>query len=245
MKRVSLILLTVLAAVACRKVTPEQQIAKIAQYFETHTDSYAEDLGRFEGGKRVDYLTLALAKDLKAEDIWTLEYMGENSLIAEFPGRDKKQTQFSIFSSSLDDPEACATVLKTLNAFKDLKIKPKGTIRTVFYSTAQDTSGRSGLDAVFGECYEAGEMVTFDLEVSSRDTIPVHTFRLDENPVFAAQMIELIPPYLAPLGTYHLVRGRFPNKEWPVKATLYRYHLDPANLQKESAAVTAFAYLVN
>ncbi|MBR5019961.1 MAG: hypothetical protein IKX53_10065 [Bacteroidales bacterium] len=245
MKRFTLILLAVLSAIACRKVTPEEQIAQIAGYFEKTSDAFSENLQRHEGDKRVDYLTLTLAKELMADDLWTLEYAGEKSLIAEFPGREKKQTQFSLLSASLDDPEACAVVLNTLQAFKDLKIKPKGTIRTLFYNPVQDTLGFSGLTAVFGEFYESGELVTFELEVSSRDSIPPHTFRIEEKPAFADQLIEVIPPYLAPLGNFQFVRGQYPNKEWPVKASVYRYRIDPADLRKESAAVAAFCFLVN
>ena len=238
-------LLTVLAVVACRKITPEEQIAQIAKYFEQNTDSYAEDLSRHEGDKRLDYLTLTLAKDLQADDIWTLEHAGENSLIAEFPGSERKQTQFSLLSASLEDPEACAAVLQTLHAFKDLKIKPKGTIRAIFYNPVTDTTGRSGLSALAKEFDETGELVTFQIEVSSRDSIPVHTFRIEDNPVFVNQFMEVVPPYLTPLGTYQFERGRFMNKQWPVHATLYRYHLDPSDLPKESAVITAFAFLVN
>lgn len=245
MKRFTLILLTVLAAVACRKITPEEQIAKIADYFEKNTDTYAEDLTRHEGEKRLDYLTLALAKDLKSDDIWTLDFAGGTSLIAEFPGREKKQTQFSLLSASLDDPDACAAVLQTIHAFKALKIRPKGTIRTVFYSTEEDTLGHSGLAAVSREFYEAAELVTLEIEVSSRDTMPAHTFVIEENPAFVAQFMELIPPYLKPLGTYRFERGRFPNKQWPIKASIYRYYMDPSEIRKESAAIAALALLVN
>ena len=95
------------------------------------------------------------------------------------------------------------------------------------------------------ELYESGELVTFELEVSSRDTLPVHTFRIEEKPAFAEKIVEVIPPYLAPLGEFRFERGKYPNKEWPVKASVYRYQLDPADIAKESAVVAAFAYLVN
>ena len=69
MKRISFILLTVLVAVSCRKASPEERIAKIASYFDKTELSYPEDLQRFEGQKRIDYLTLTLAKELGADDV--------------------------------------------------------------------------------------------------------------------------------------------------------------------------------
>ena len=226
MKRFLLILLAVLSTVACRKITPEDRIAQISDYFKTNENTYAEDLHRHEGQKRLDYLTLKLAKEINAEDIWTLENEGENSLVAEFPGREGKKTQFSLLSASLDDPDACAVVLNTLQAFKD-------------------TAGISGLSAVFREIFESGELVTFEMEVASRDTLPGHTFFLDEKPVFAERLLEVVPPYLSPLGDYRLEQGEYPNPEWPVKASVYRYYIDPSDLKKESAVISAFSFLVN
>lgn len=246
MKRFTLILLMVLSTVACRKITLEDQIARIAEYSAKNPNTYAEGLQRFEREKRIDYLTLNLAKELKAEDIWTLESLGGNSLVAEYSGKDKKQTQFSLLSASLEDPDACAVVLGALRTIKDLKIKPKGSIRVLFYNPTVDSLGLTGLSTVYRELYESGELVTFEVEVSSLDTLPVHTFRIEEKAAFAEQMMEVIPPYLTPLGDFKFERGRYPNKEWPVKASVYRYHLDPAaDLAKESAVVAAFIYLVN
>lgn len=245
MKKFIFILLTVLAAVACRKVSLEDQIGQIAKYSTKNPDTYLENLQRHEAEKRIDYLTLTLAKELKAEDIWSLESAGGSSLVAEFPGKSKKQTQFSLLSASLEDPEACAVVLGALRTLKDLKIKPKETIRALFYNPVVDTAGLNGLSTVYLELYESGELVTFELEVSSRDSLPVHSFYIEEKPAFAEQIIEVIPPYLTPLGDFRFERGKYPNKEWPVKASVYRYHLDPADIAKESAIVAAFAYLVN
>lgn len=245
MKRFTLILLTVLAAVACRKVSLEDQIVQMAKYNAQNPDTYLESLQRHEGKKRIDFLTLTLAKELKAEDIWSLESAGGSSLVAEFPGKSQKQTQFALLSASLEDPEACAVVLGALRTLKELKVKPKETIRALFYDPAVDTAGLNGLSTVFLELYESGELVTAELEVSSRDAIPVHTFRIEDKPAFAEKIMEVIPPYLAPLGEFRFERGQYPNKEWPVKASVYRYHLDPADIAKESAVVAAFAYLVN
>ena len=108
MKRFTLILLTVLMAAACRKVSPDQRIAQISKYFDKTDNTYVEDLQRFDNEKRLDYLTLTIAKELNAADIFTIEHADAQSLVAQFPGREKKQMRYSILSASLDDPEACA-----------------------------------------------------------------------------------------------------------------------------------------
>lgn len=245
MKRFTLILLTVLMAVACRKVTPEQRIAKISKYFDKTENTYLEDLQRFDSAKRVDYLTLTLAKELGAADLWTLEQAGESSLVAAFPGRDKKQMRFSVLSASLDDPQACAVALSTLKAFKDMKLKPNGSIHALFYSTAKDTAGVSGLGAVFQEIRDSEEQVTFELELSSRDTVDHHTFVIEDKGFFVEKILEVVPPYMNQLGTFQFKQGRYPNRNWPVKAPVYRYSIDPTDLRKEAAAITTFSLLLN
>lgn len=245
MKRISFILLTVLVAVSCRKASPEERIAKIANYFDKTELSYPEDLQRFEGQKRIDYLTLTLAKELGADDVWTLEHAGANSLAAEFPGRENRITRYAYLSASLDDPEACAAVLNTLKAFKDMRIKPKGTFHALFYSTARDSAGVNGLGAIFREDVQAGDQITFDMELSTRDTLPDRTFIIEDKAFFADQLIEVVPPYLEPLGSFDFKKGRYPNRHWQVSAPTYRYSFDPAALRKESAAITTFALLLN
>ena len=82
-------------------------------------------------------------------------------------------------------------------------------------------------------------MISSDLNADLGESFGRYTLGMDE------KIMEVIPPYLAPLGEFRFERGQYPNKEWPVKASVYRYHLDPADIAKESAVVAAFAYLVN
>ena len=186
-----------------------------------------------------------LAKELGADDVWTLEHAGANSLAAEFPGRENRITRYAYLSASLDDPEACAAVLNTLKAFKDMRIKPKGTMHALFYSTARDSAGVNGLGAIFREDVQAGDQITFDMELSTRDTLPDRTFIIEDKAFFADQLIEVVPPYLEPLGSFDFKKGRYPNRHWQVSAPTYRYSFDPAALRKESAAITTFALLLN
>ncbi len=245
MKRFTLILLTVLMAAACRKVSPDQRIVQISKYFDKTDNTYVEDLQRFDNEKRLDYLTLTIAKELNAADIFTIEHADAQSLVAQFPGREKKQMRYSILSASLDDPEACAVALSTLKALKDLKLKPNGTIHALFYSNAVDTAGVSGLDAVFQDIRDSEEQITFELELTTRDSLARHTFVIEDKEFFADQLIEVVPPYMAKLGTFQFRKGRYPNREWPIKAPVYRYSTDPTDLRKEAAAITLFSLLLN
>ena len=244
MKRILLITLAVLSAVSCKKITPEMRIAQIDRFFDGKEDVYTAKLQQYEGEKQLDYLQLVLAGDLGAGDIWTIEADGLNSLMAEFPGKDE-HAQLTMISAPLDDPAACSAVLSLLEAFKDIKIQHKNTIRALFYSPAQDTTGQNGLVAVNDELRASDELIIFDIELSSRDTTALHTFILEENPAFAHQLLEVLPPYFAPLGDYRFEQGIYPNHSWPLKTSIYRYHIDSGDLQKETAAVTALAFLLN
>lgn len=245
MKRFLLIFLAVLSAVACKKVTPEMRIDQISDYLYAKQDTYASSIRQYEGEKRVDYLTLQLAKELGSEDIWTMEVAGANSLVAEFPGKAKENRQLSIISASLDDPAACAAVLEVLEAFKALKISHKNNIHAIFYNPAKDSTGLSGLAAINREMTEDGDFFTFDIELSSTGNLPRNTFIISDKRAFTEQMDEVVTPYLAPLGDYRLMQGPYPDSEWPLKGPVYRYYLSESTLQKDAAAVAAFAFLLS
>ena len=72
-----------------------------------------------------------------------------------------------------------------------------------------------------------------------------HTFVLEEKPLFVRQMLEVVPPYFKSLGDYKFVQGTYPNRTWPLMGSVYRYKVDPADLAKETAAVTVLTYLLN
>ena len=244
MKRILLITLAVLSAVSCKKITPEMRIAQIDRFFDGKEDVYTAKLQQYEGDKQLDYLNLVLDRDLGAGDIWTIEADGMSSLMAEFPGKDK-HAQLSMISASLDDPAACSAVLSLLEAYKTIKIQHKNTMRVLFYSPARDTTGQNGLVAVNDELRASDELILFDIELSTRDTTARHTFVLEEKPVFAKQLMGALQPYFAPMGDYQFKQGTYPNPSWPLKTSIYRYHIDSSDLQKESAAVTALAFLLN
>jgi hypothetical protein len=244
MKRILLLALVVLSAVACKKITPETRIAQIGTFFDGKEDSYSAKLQQYTGDKQLDYLTLQLMGELGAKDLWTVEDDGLTSLVAEFPGK-AKAPQISMISAPLDDPTACALILEVLEAYKQIKIQHENTIRAVFYAPAPDSTRPSGLAAINQDLHESGEFNSFDIELSTRGDLPLHTFVLNENPAFVEKMIELIPGYLAPLGDYQVVKDAKPDPTWPLKGSIYRYHVNPAELQKEAAAVTAFAFLLN
>ena len=248
MKRILLIGLAVLTAAACKQITPEQRINELSTYFSTKESTHTEWMESHDAAKRIDYLTLNLAKTAKADDLWTLEGGGGTSLIAEFTGRPKDRKQkpeMTMISASLDDPAACGVVLDVVEAFRELKIQHKNTIRAVFYEPSADSTGLTGLGAINREFRGSDELIVFDIELNSRDTLPSHTFVLEEKPYFARQMIEVLPPYFKTLGDYQFVQGPYPNNNWPLKGSIYRYHVEPGNLATEATAVATLAFLMN
>ena len=248
MKRILLIVLAVLAAASCKKVTPDQRIGEFSTYFSGKGSTHTEWMESHDASKRIDYLTLNLAKTAKADDLWTLEGGGGTSLIAEFTGRtkDKKGPEMTIISASLDDPVACGVVLDVMEAFRELKVQHKNTIRAVFYEPSADSTGLTGLGAVNREFRGSDELMVFDIELSSRDTLPSRTFVLDEQIYFARQLIEVLPTYFKSLGDFEFVQGTPPDRSnWPMKGPVYRYHVEPGNLDTEAAAVATLAYLLN
>ena len=243
MKRILLLALVVLSAVACKKITPETRIAQIGNFFDGKEDSYSAKLRQYTGDKQLDYLTLQLLGELGANDLWTVDDEELTSLVAEFSGK-AKAPQISMISASLDDPTACALILEVLEAYKKIKIQHDNTIRAVFYAPAPDSTRPSGLASINQDLHESGEFNSFDIELSTRGDQPLHTFVLEESPAFAEKIIQMVPGYLAPLGDYQVVQG-VPDPAWPLKGSIYRYPINPAELQKEAAAVTAFTFLLN
>ena len=244
MKRILLLALVVLSAAACKKITPETRIGQIGRYFDGKENVYSARLQQLPADRQADYLTLQLAGEIGASDLWTLEVDGMNALVAEFPGRDKNP-MLSFLSASLDDPDACAVVLEVLEAYRKIKIPHKNTIRAIFYAPAPDSARLDGLSVVNQELQETGEIVGFDIEVSTREGQPKHCFVLEDLPAFTQTLFEAVPGYLAPLGDYQLAQGPYPNPDWPLKCPIYRYGVDPEEFQREAAAVAAFTYLLN
>ena len=250
MKRVLLIGMVVLAAASCKKVTPEERVVAVADYFnQQEEESYTGKVAGFEGDKRIDYLTLVLSKDLKTEDIWTLDSESGTSLMAVFEGRDKEAQDkpvISMIAAPVDDPTACGVVLDVLKAFKKLRIAHKSEIRALFYEAQPDSLGHpAGLALLGQDILDADELISFTIALSSRDSLPSGTFAIDDQRSFRQKVIEIIPPYFTPLGTYQFVEGTFPNPDWPNRMGVYRYHVDKDRLPQDAAAVTVLTMLLN
>lgn len=244
MKRILILGLTVLAAAACKKITPEQQVGKLAAFLDGYQNEYVTPLSQHDAGRKLDYLTLVLNRDLDANAIWTLETGAGTSLVAEFPGREKNG-QLSLVSASIDDPTACAAALGILRALKDQRLRTANTLRLLIYDNTPDSLGVSGLETVVRDFRASEELITFDLELSTCDTLPQHTFIMEEKPVFVERILEVIPPYFKQLGDYQFVQGEYPNPDWPLKSSVYRYRIDPGDLPRETAAAAALTILLN
>ena len=243
-----LLCLVLLATVACKQVTPEEQIAKIGTYFSDHKNGYAAFLQQVDATKRSDYLTLVQAKDLGAAEVWLLDTDEGKTLVAEYPGsKPKKGTepQIALVTASLDDPQACAAALAVVEAFKKMKLRHASTLRTAFYTPASDSATVSGLDVLRDDLVEANEAISYNLDLSTQRSQAPHTFLIEENLRFVSQFIEVLPPYFVPLGEYRFQQGVYPNHNWPINAATYRYRIDPQSISSETAALTTLVYLLN
>lgn len=247
MKRIVLFLLvTVTATTACTKKIPsEQLISDFATHYETLGDRFAEPLAAISREKRADYITLQLGKELDAKELWTLDFeAGEEAgqaVIAEFKSRTK-EPHVAILTACLDDAPACSAVLDVLDAFKQAKIRPATALRAIFYDGC--ASGTEGLKAVADDFRRANEVTTFDIEISSRDSIPERTFIIEEKLAFADKVVELVPAYLQPIVDVQFEIGDFPRENWPTKIPTYRYRLG-ADRIADLKAITAFTFLMN
>ena len=256
MKRILFFLLvTLVAASACSKKVPSEKIiAGFSHYYEKNGDVYREQLVQLAPEKRNSVILLKLGKDLKAADVWTLDFEEENLesgemeggqvIVAEFKSREKDR-HISLISACLEDPEACSAVLDVLDAFKEAKFRPAMTLRAVFYEGGE--SGTDGLKAVAHDFFQAGELSTFDIEVSSRDTLPERTFIIEDKLAFAGKIVEVIPPLIKPVTDVQFEVGDFPREGWPTNIPTYRYHLSPAPADRLSdlKALTGFTFLLN
>lgn len=253
MKRILFFLLvTLVAASACSKKVPSEKIISgFCQHYDKKGDVYREALSQLSPEKRGSYILLKLGKDLKAADVWTLDFEEEDVdsgemeggqvIVAEFKSREKDR-HISMISASLDDPDACSAVLDVLNAFKEAKFRPALTLRAVFYDGGK--TGTDGLKAAANDFDQASELSTFDIEVSSRDSIPEKTFIIEDKLAFAGKLIEVVPPLVKPVADVDFEIGDFPREGWPTRIPTYRYRLGSDRLS-DLKALTAFTFLLN
>ena len=233
------------AASCSKKVSSEQLIEGFVQHFDTKGDQFTGPLAEVSAENRADFITYRLGKDLGAADIWTIDAESPEEevgqvIVAEFKSRNK-DTDVTLLSASLDDPEACSAVLAVLDAFKQAKIRPAMALRAVFYDSSETGAG---LKALYDDFCQAGEMPAFDIEVSSLDSIPEKTFLIEDRPVFVQKIIEVIPPYLAPACKASVHAGDYPREGWPIPTPTYRYRLGDDRIDDLKALCT-FTLLMN
>ena len=245
MRRTILFLLVaVMAASACtKKVSSEKLIVDLTGHFDKKGSRYTEQLAKVAPEKRAGFITLKLDKDLGAEDLWTIGFEGEDGqvVVAEFPSRDK-EAHISLISACLDDAAACSAVLDVLDAFRQAKVRPATTLRAVFYDSG--ASGTEGMKVLYDDLLQSYETATFDIEVTSCDSLPARTFIIEEKPFFSNQMIDVIPAYLETVAPVEFEVGPFPRENWPSRIPTYRYCLGTDRLA-DLKLLTAFTLLVN
>ena len=248
MKRLLLILLVAVAATsACSKKVPSETIiANFSQHFDKNGDRYTDVLQGLSPEKRATYIMVQLGKEMNSADVWTSEFEPEEAaagevIVAELKTR-KKDTSISMISACLDDPAACAAVLDVLDAFKKEKIRPAFALRAVFYYGGE--TGTEGLKQIAKDFRQANELSVFDIEVSSRDSIPERTFIIEDKLAFAGKVVEVVPPYLEPVCDVAVEMGDYPREDWPTSIPTYHYRLGSDRLT-DLKALTAFTFLLN
>lgn len=235
-------MVAVLATAGCTKKVPsEQLIADFAKHYDKVGDRYTRQLSGMDAEKRNGFITLQLSNEIKAQDLWYIESDGDAVIVAELKSREK-EPKVSMISACLDDAAACGAVLDVLDAFRQNKIRPALALRAVFYYGGE--TGTDGLKAVCEDFLRAGEMAAFDIEVSSRDTLPERTFIIEDKPLFAEKVVEVVPQYLAPVCDVQFQTGDYPRQGWPSSFPTYRYRLGSDRLA-DLKALTAFTFLLN
>ena len=231
--------------ISCKQVSVQEQIDQLTAAATSGAGAHIAQIERFDGQKEIDYLTLTLAKELKAKDVWTLEDEGVTTLVADFRGRARQDGQMTVVSAALDDKLACATVLDLLSALKEAGTRPRNDLRAVFYHRSGDEFNAEGLKALNREIRESGEKVVFDLEISSNEARPVRTFILEDHPIFVDQIFESVPNYLNAVGDFTLTRGEYPNMSWPFKVPVYRYTVGREDPATDLRGLALFDFLLN
>lgn len=197
--------------------------------------------------------------------------IGRN-LVAEIKG-SQNPDQIILLSAHLDcwhnsqgahdNAASCVTAVETLRAFKNLKIKPKNTIRILLYQ--DEETGLSGMKEYARIAKEKGETYLFNMEMDSGAGGP-KSFMVSEPKPIAEKIKEIVMKYLGDYGVEDV--STISRNSWPltqeVEAPYYlyrantenyfRYHhssadnfdtIDPVAFKKGIAAIASFVFIMD
>ncbi|HOG42270.1 MAG TPA: M20/M25/M40 family metallo-hydrolase [Bacteroidales bacterium] len=192
--------------------------------------------------------------------------IGRN-LVAEIPGKVNPNHIILIsahvdswFNSqgAHDNASGCVAAIEVLRAYKELRMKPRNTIRIVLYQ--DEEMNLSGLKEFARIAREKGESFLFDLEIDSGAGKPVG-FHIFDSEDYFTKMEEVLTPYLEPRGLTLTYNDS--DRDWPLKTyyTLvsdreeyFKYHhssldnfenINPETFKESIAAITTFVFLMD
>ncbi len=214
---------------SCKEVPMEEQISRLYESSSPQDETTAriEKAESLDQSDLWDYYSYLLAKEagVKLGEIYDEE---DGLLTARYFGRNKKDISSVTMTARLDEYSACITAIEVLKLYKNSKIRPNHNIRLVIYadSTAVPVSMKSN------------NLLLMNLHCS--DTLEKHTFIIREAEPIYQKIMEVIPPYFQPYGSY-----TFKNEARTKMDAIYDYNVSKEDLGKETATVASLIHILN
>lgn len=229
MRSALLMVAAILLMVSCREVSIEERISKLYESAGSADEINAriEKARSMEESDLWDYYSYLLAKEagVKLKEI-SDEY--EDILIARAFGRKKKEKESVILTARVDEVPACIAAIEILKLYRNSKVSPTHNIRLVIYKDR--FSIPSGMASY--------NIMRMNLHCS--DAMENHTFLIHETEPIYRKILEVIPPYLQPYGSY-----TFSNETETIYDSVYDYNICEEEINRETAAVASLMHILN
>lgn len=229
MNRILLMAAAILLLASCKEVSMEEQISKLYGSVDSADEINAriEKAGSLDESDLWDYYTYLLAKEagVKMKEI-SDEY--EDILTARAFGKKKKERETVILTARADEFPACITAMEILKLYRDSKIRPNHNIRVVIYKDSLAIPS---------------EMASYNIlrmNLHCSDTLAKHTFLIRETEQIYRKIVEVIPPYFQPYGSY-----TFSNETETIYDSVYDYNICEEEINRETAAVASLMHILN
>lgn len=235
MRKTLILLATAVFAVSCIKVTPEQTIDKIYQYFST-SDGYSPVEGEFSSAEDI---TIGLASETKIKDIWTVdEGNGNVHVFGQIKGA-KHPDKVILLTSSVQNEKGNAILIEIIKAFNKLKIKSNNTIILAFFQGKYE-----GMKIVAEALKDSKEQILFNLHLDGNEETQ-RTFILGESDRIYGKINEIITPYYEGHEVIKFIKAPEHPENWPLDVSLYRYDIDEKDIAGDAAVLSSFIFLMN
>lgn len=229
MKRILLMASSILFLASCREVSMEEQILKLYESVDSADEINAriEKAGSMDESDIWDYYSYLLAKDagVKLKEICD-EY--EDILVASTFGRKKKEKESVILTAKANEFPACIAAIEILKLYRNSKIRPNHNIRLVIYKEH------------FSIPPEMASYNILRMNLHSSGAMAKHTFLIHETEPIYRKILEVIPPYLQPYGSY-----TFSNETETKFDSVYDYNISEEDIDRETATVASLMHILN